>query len=108
MAQGSINELARLANAAGAQVAGKIVQQLPVPSNPYYVGKGKLEELLALKKNDDYTILILDDELSPAQQRNLEDALQVVDRGGALELDRYVSLGYGYIWIRGSDRAILD
>ena len=87
-AENSINELARLTNAAGAQVAGKIVQQLPVPSNPYYVGKGKLEELLALKESADYGTLILDDELSPAQQRNLEEALQVkvIDRA-ALILD---------------------
>jgi GTP-binding protein HflX len=77
-----------LTNAAGAQVAGKIVQQLTVPSNPYYVGKGKLEELLALKDSVNYSTLILDDELSPAQQRNLEEALgvKVIDRA-ALILD---------------------
>lgn len=77
-----------MTNAAGAQVAGKIVQQLTVPSNPYYVGKGKLEELLALKESADYNTLILDDELSPAQQRNLEEALgvKVIDRA-ALILD---------------------
>ena len=87
-ARESINELARLTNAAGAQVAGKIIQQLPVPSNPYYVGKGKLEELLSLKESAGYGTLILDDELSPAQQRNLEEALEVkvIDRA-ALILD---------------------
>jgi GTP-binding protein HflX len=87
-AEESINELARLTSAAGAQVAGKIVQQLTVPSNPYYVGKGKLEELLSLKESAGYGTLILDDELSPAQQRNLEEALQVkvIDRA-ALILD---------------------
>ncbi|HEY97992.1 MAG TPA: GTPase HflX [Dehalococcoidia bacterium] len=87
-AEDSINELARLTSAAGAQVAGKIVQQLTVPSNPYYVGKGKLEELLALKESVNYSTLILDDELSPAQQRNLEEALgvKVIDRA-ALILD---------------------
>jgi GTP-binding protein HflX len=87
-AENSINELARLTSAAGAQVAGKIIQQLTVPSNPYYVGKGKLEELLALKESTGYSTLILDDELSPAQQRNLEEALKVkvIDRA-ALILD---------------------
>ncbi len=77
-----------MTSAAGAQVAGKIVQQLTVPSNPYYVGKGKLEELLALKESVNYSTLILDDELSPAQQRNLEEALgvKVIDRA-ALILD---------------------
>ena len=46
------------------------------------MGKGKLEELLILKSNVSYDVVILDDELSPTQQRNLEDALQVkvIDR----------------------------
>lgn len=67
---------------------GKIVQQLPVPSNAYYVGKGKLQELLALKDSTGYSVLILDDEVSPAQQRNLEVSLKVkvIDRA-ALILD---------------------
>lgn len=67
---------------------GKIVQNLPVPSNAYYVGKGKLQELLALKDSTGYSVLILDDEVSPAQQRNLEVSLKVkvIDRA-ALILD---------------------
>ncbi len=84
----SIEELAQLAGAAGADVVGKLVQQLPVPSKTHYVGKGKLEELSALKNSVNYSVLILDDELSPLQQRNLEEALQVkiIDRA-ALILD---------------------
>ena len=87
-AEDSLNELACLTNAAGAEVAGKIVQQLPVPSRQYYIGKGKLEELLSLKESAGYGTLILDDELSPAQQRNLEEAfkVKVIDRA-ALILD---------------------
>jgi len=52
------------------------------------VGRGKLQELIALKDTADYSVLILDDELSPNQQRNLEEALQVkvIDRA-ALILD---------------------
>ena len=75
-------ELGQLANTAGATVVGKIIQQLPVPSKTHYVGKGKLEELLILKSDVSYDVVILDDELSPTQQRNLEDALQVkvIDR----------------------------
>jgi GTP-binding protein HflX len=67
---------------------GKIIQQLPVPSNAYYVGKGKLQELLALRDSTGYSVLILDDEVSPAQQRNLEESLKVkvIDRA-ALILD---------------------
>lgn len=88
LAENSINELARLTNAAGAKIAGKIIQQLPAPSKSLYVGKGKLEELQYLKETSDYSTLILDDELSPAQQKNLEEALKVkvIDRA-ALILD---------------------
>jgi len=52
------------------------------------VGKGKLEELISLKESTGYSVAIFDDELSPLQQRNLEDALEVkvIDRA-ALILD---------------------
>ncbi|MFC1961755.1 GTPase HflX [Chloroflexota bacterium] len=87
-AEASLNELAQLARTAGATVAEKIVQQLPVPSQTHYVGKGKLEELASLHDRLDYNLVILDDELSSVQQRNLEDALKVkvIDRA-ALILD---------------------
>jgi len=69
-------------------VVGKVIQRLPRASKTHYVGKGKLEELIALKAGADYSVVIFDDELSPLQQRNLEDALQVkvIDRA-ALILD---------------------
>ena len=81
-------ELAQLADTAGANVVGKLVQQLPVPSKTHYLGKGKLDELLSLKDDTNYDVVIFDDELSPLQQRNLEQALQVkvIDRA-ALILD---------------------
>ncbi|MFC2007133.1 GTPase HflX [Chloroflexota bacterium] len=87
-AEVSLEELAQLAVTAGVEVVGKVVQQLPVPSRTHYVGKGKLEELLSLKDSLDYDVVILDDELSPLQQRNLEEALKikVIDRA-ALILD---------------------
>jgi len=87
-AEDSIGELERLADAAGADVVGKMVQQLPVPSSAYYVGKGKLQELIDLRDSTGYSVLILDDEVSPAQQRNLEESLKVkvIDRA-ALILD---------------------
>ncbi|MFC1908648.1 GTPase HflX [Chloroflexota bacterium] len=87
-AEVSLDELAQLAGTAGASVVGKVVQQLPVPSKTHYVGKGKLEELLSLKDSLDYNVIILDNELSPLQQRNLEEALKikVIDRA-ALILD---------------------
>ncbi len=87
-AENSIEELAQLTGAAGAGVVGRVIQQLPVPSRDFYVGKGKLDELLALKESTDFSVLILDDELTPNQQRNLEEALKVkvIDRA-ALILD---------------------
>lgn len=87
-ADNSIEELAQLARTAGAHVVEKIVQQLPEPSGALYVGKGKLEELAALRDTLDISVVILDDELTPNQQRNLEEALKVkvIDRA-ALILD---------------------
>jgi len=81
-AEASIDELAQLAGTAGAEVVGKVIQRLPVPSRTHYIGKGKLEELSSLKGSVNYDVVIFDDELSPLQQRNLEDALQVkvIDR----------------------------
>jgi GTP-binding protein HflX len=78
----SIDELALLAGTAGAKVVGRLVQRLPHVSKTHYLGKGKVEELIALKGSTDYNVVIFDDELSPLQQRNLEDALQVkvIDR----------------------------
>ena len=63
-------------------MVGKLIQQLPKPSKTHYVGKGKLDELLALKNRTNYNVAIFDDELSPLQQRNLEEILQVkvIDR----------------------------
>ena len=74
--------MSQLAGTAGASVVGKVIQQLPVPSKTHYVGKGKLEELTELKDSKQCDVIIFDDELSPLQQRNLEDALQVkvIDR----------------------------
>lgn len=55
---------------------------MKAPSKEYYLGKGKLEELQALREKLKYDTVIVDDELSPQQQRNLEDLLQskVIDR----------------------------
>jgi len=69
------------------EVVGRVVQRLPAPTH-YYLGRGKLEELAALKGQWGYNVVITDDELSPVQQRNLERALRVkiIDRS-ALILD---------------------
>lgn len=71
-----------MADTAGAQVVGKMAQRLPRPLPDSYIGKGKLEDLRALKAQAGYDLVIFDDELAPVQQRNIEDALQVkvIDR----------------------------
>ncbi|MBI4331262.1 MAG: GTPase HflX [Chloroflexi bacterium] len=86
--ESSLQELKQLARTAGAEVVGEMSQKLPEPSPLYYMGKGKVEELKALKAQADYNLVIFDDELSPVQQRNLEDVLgvKVIDRT-ALILD---------------------
>ena len=84
----SLDELAQLADTAGASVAGRLTQKLLTPSKTHYLGKGKLEELISLKQSTPYDVAIFDDELTPLQQRNLEEALKVkvIDRA-ALILD---------------------
>lgn len=86
--ESSLAELAQLALTAGADVVGRCVQRLERPTSAYYVGRGKVQELASLRHRLGYGTIIFDDELSPSQQRNLEDALQikVLDRT-ALILD---------------------
>ncbi len=83
----SLEELGQLARSAGAEVVGTLSQQLPRPSSSY-LGKGKLEEVKGLRTNLHFDVVIADDELSPSQQRVLEDRLKikVIDRS-ALILD---------------------
>jgi GTP-binding protein HflX len=81
-AEDSLDEMAQLAGTAGAKVVGRLIQRLPKATKTHYLGKGKLEELIALKESLNYTVAIFDDELTPLQQRNLEEALKVkvIDR----------------------------
>ena len=84
----SLEELGELARSAGATVAGSLVQRLPRPTHTY-VGKGKINELTRLCEQRRATTVICDDELTPTQQRNLENGLEdikVIDRT-ALILD---------------------
>jgi len=75
-------ELRELADTALVEPVGELVQHRPRPERRTYVGKGKLEELKRSYEESDAEVLLVDDELDPAQQRTLEDALQarVVDR----------------------------
>jgi GTP-binding protein HflX len=78
----SLEELAGLAEAANAQVVGSITQRLPRPNGATLFGKGKVEEIAQLCKEQDANVVVIDTELSPAQGRNLESAIErrVIDR----------------------------
>jgi len=75
-------ELRELARTALVEPVGAIVQHRPRPERRTYLGKGKLEELKRTYRDSGAEVLLVDDELDPAQQRTLEDTLQarVVDR----------------------------
>jgi GTPase len=75
-------ELEELARTAGVEPVGRLVQHRPQPDPRSFVGKGKLDELKQAYANADAEVLLVDDELSPSQQRTLENTLQarVVDR----------------------------
>ena len=78
----SLEELAELANSAGAEVVDTVTQKLQKPTAPYYIGKGKAESIRESLQDRQVTSVIFDDELSPAQGRNLENLLarKVLDR----------------------------
>ncbi len=78
----SLAELTRLAGTAEVEVVGEVVQRLDSPQPHTYLGKGKIRELREQKGELKYDAIITDDELSPSQQRFLEEALdcQVTDR----------------------------
>src|SRR3954452_468320 len=75
-------EVRELARTAGVQPVGAVVQHRARPAQRTYVGKGKLEELKQRYRDADAESLLVDDELDPAQQRFLENALdtRVIDR----------------------------
>jgi GTP-binding protein HflX len=77
-----LDELAGLAATAGARVMAEIVQRRERPDQTTYLGKGKLEELGQLVSHHEADVVIFDNDLSPAQTRNLEQSLQckVLDR----------------------------
>lgn len=86
--ENSLDELKQLVDTAGAKVVGRIWQKRDRPDAALYIGRGKLEEIRMLCQNTDADLVIFDDELSPAQQRNIEALLgiKVLDRT-ALILD---------------------
>jgi len=83
--EASLAELARLADTAGIEVIGQMLQRREKPDGATYIGSGKASELVLLCQGLEATIAIFDTELSGAQTRNLEELL-----GGAEVVDRTV------------------
>src|SRR5213080_4992467 len=71
--QDSLAELRELATSAGAEVIDTVTQKLQKPTAPYYIGRGKAESIKDSCQDRHVTSVIFDDELSPAQGRNLEN-----------------------------------
>ena len=88
----SIKELAQLADTAGAEVLGEMIQKRDAVDAAAFVGKGRLKEISEFCKNNEIDLVIADSELSPVQVRNIEDATdtRVVDRT-TLILDIFAS-----------------
>ena len=78
----SLAELEELAKTAGAQVVGFLTQKRDKPDTAVFLGSGRLEELKEYCENNEVDIVIADSELSPVQQRNIENTVntRVIDR----------------------------
>lgn len=87
-----LDELDFLAETAGIESVRRFVQRLPQPSARIYVGPGKLQEIADYCRDEEVDVAIFDDELSPAQTRNIEKAMpcRILDRT-RLILDIFLS-----------------
>ena len=81
-----LSELSFLTFTAGGEVIKRFTQKMTSPDSKTFLGKGKMEELAAFIKTNDINSVIFDDELSPAQQLNIEKFLKckIVDRTGLI------------------------
>ena len=82
----SLAELERLADTANGQVMATITQRRQTPDPRTYLGKGKVEEIRVIVERSEAELVIIDGDVSPSQQRNLEKILevQVIDRTGLI------------------------
>jgi GTP-binding protein HflX len=82
----ALDELRELATSAGARIIDEVIQRRDRPDPATYIGKGKVQELREQILIEGVNVVIFDEELSPSQARNLEDALEtkVVDRTGLI------------------------
>jgi GTP-binding protein HflX len=87
VAEEHLEELEQLIETAGGSVAGKILAKRPSPDPATYIGSGKAEEIKQLVAYHDAALVVFDDDLSPAQVRNLEKIIEkakVIDRSGLI------------------------
>src|SRR4051812_8879616 len=77
-----LDELEFLAETDGVKTLKRFTQRLPHPDNKTYVGKGKLEEIKKYVEDKNVDLVLIDDEISPSQQRNIEEVVKkrVLDR----------------------------
>ena len=82
----NLNELSDLVKTAGGEVKDKIIQNRITPDSAYFIGRGKVAELVEIIEIKEISTLVFDDELSPAQVKNLENMLKtkVVDRSAVI------------------------
>ena len=85
-AEDSLEELKQLTDTAGAVTLGKFFQSRPKPDPAFFIGRGKVGELALFAQQEGIDLCIFDDELSPAQQRNLEATIgvRILDRTGLI------------------------
>jgi len=94
LAEQHLDELGRLADTAGAVVVARFVKERAAPDPATYIGKGSVEEIGSEARSKNADLVIFDDELAPAQARNLEERwggdVRVLDRPGLI-LDVFAS-----------------
>ena len=81
-----LDELSLLTDTAGGEVVEKLVQERPVIDPAYFIGRGKVQELRSIVKQEHADLIVFDDDLTPAQVRNLEKSCgkRVIDRSGLI------------------------
>ena len=82
-----LDELALLAQTAGAEVVGRYIQRRDRINPTYFIGKGKAQQIIQQAQELDVQLIIFDDELSPSQIRNflkISDSIKVIDRTGLI------------------------
>lgn len=86
VAEEHLEELEKLVSAAGGSVVDRVLARRPAPDPATYVGRGKADELAHLAASLDVSLVVFDDDLSPAQARNLEKLIpaKVIDRSGLI------------------------